>query len=104
MKTAMTADANGGLKFRPPLTCRQRDSMRKMRKMNCQHRNGNCIHRGLGDFMADNTICSVTLGILGRSIRPMCPSADFNEFVASEKRVSAVQNRFGSASLSRCPR
>jgi hypothetical protein len=96
----MTADASGGLEFRPPLAYRQRDLIRTM---NCQHRNGNCIHRGLGDFMADSAICSVTLGSRARSIRPTCSSADSNEPVTSGKRVSAIQNRFGSsASLSRC--
>jgi hypothetical protein len=54
--------------------------------------------------MADSTTCSVTLGSRARSIRPMFSSAGSSKSVASGKRVSAIQNRFGSyASLSRCP-
>src|ERR1700760_795556 len=53
----------------------------RLNKMNCQLRNANCIHRGLGHFMADSDIWSVTLGSRARAIRPMCPSGDSNEFV-----------------------
>jgi hypothetical protein len=55
--------------------------------MNFQLRNANCIHRGLGHFMADSDIFSVTLGSRARFIRPMCPSGNSNEFVVSGTRV-----------------
>src|SRR6201989_1953742 len=68
-----------------------KDPPARLNKMNCQLRNDNCIHRGLSHFMADSDICSVTLGSRARSIRPMCPSGDSDEFVASGTRVRGAE-------------